>query len=66
MSQLCIQYLLIDKFKTDLFAPEKTSAESSSPNSSRILPSIDNEETDWDGTLSLDNYLGLDSFFRDL
>ncbi|KAJ4330291.1 hypothetical protein N0V87_010136 [Didymella glomerata] len=65
MSQSCIRYLLMDEFKTNLFAPERTSVESSSPKSSHVLPSMDPEEMDWDGPLGLDDYLGLESFFQD-
>jgi hypothetical protein len=65
MSQSCIRYLLMDEFKTDLFAPEKTSIESSSPSSSPVLPFTESEETDFDGPLGLDDHLGLKSFFKD-
>lgn len=65
MSQSCIRYLLMEEFKTDLFASERTSVESSSPNSSHFLPFTDSETTDSDRPLGLDDHLGLESFFQD-
>jgi ankyrin repeat protein len=65
MSQSCIRYLLMEEFKTDLFASERTSVESSSPNSSHILPSTDSETTDSGGALGLGDHLGLESLFKD-
>jgi hypothetical protein len=55
----------MDEFTTDLFAPEDTSVESSSSNSSHVLPFTHSEKTDLDSPLGLDDHLGLESFFRD-
>jgi ankyrin repeat protein len=65
ISQSCIRYLLMEEFKTDLFASESTSVESSSPSSSHYQPFTDSETTDSDGCLDLDDRLGLDTFFKD-
>lgn len=65
MSQSCIRYLLMEEFRTDLFASEGTSIESSSPNSSHFLPFIDSETKDSEDPLGLDDHLGLEVFFKD-
>lgn len=65
MSQSCIQYLLMEEFKTDLFASEGTSLESNSPLTDHLLAFADSETTDSDGPLGFDNHLGLESFFKD-
>ena len=49
----------------NLFASERTSVESSSPDSSHFLPYTDSETTDSDGPLGLDDHLGLEGFFKD-
>ncbi|KAF1922717.1 ankyrin [Didymella exigua CBS 183.55] len=65
MSQSCIRYLLMEEFKTDLFASERTSVESGSPNSSHFLPFTDSDTADSGGPLGLDDHLGLENFFKD-
>jgi ankyrin repeat protein len=65
MAQSCIRYLLMEEFKTDLFASKRKSVESSSPDSSYFLPFANSETTDSGGGLGLNDDLGLESFFKD-
>jgi ankyrin repeat protein len=64
ISQSCIQYLLMEEFQSDIFGAERTSLETSSPNSFRSLPFADIESVGSGGSLGLDDHLGLDNFFK--
>jgi ankyrin repeat protein len=64
ISQSCIQYLSLEEFQSDMFAPERTSFDSSSPNSLHALPFTD-DTTGSGSPLGLDDQLGLENFFKD-
>ncbi|KAF2705809.1 hypothetical protein K504DRAFT_484184 [Pleomassaria siparia CBS 279.74] len=65
ISQSCIQYLLLEDFQSDSFAPEQTSLETGSHTSSPSLPFMDSDTTSSDGSFGLDDHLGLDNLFKD-
>jgi ankyrin repeat protein len=65
MSQSCIRYLLLEDFQLDIFAPERTSFETSSPNSIPPFPFTDLDTESSDSPLGLDDHLGLDNFFKE-
>lgn len=65
ISLSCMRYLLLQDFESDIFASERTSLESSSPNSFPSLPFTDLDSTGSDGPLGLDDHLSLDNFFKD-
>jgi ankyrin repeat protein len=64
ISQSCIQYLLLQEFQSDIFAPERTSLETSSPNSYHALPFAEFDTMD-SGDLSLDDHPNLENFFKE-
>jgi ankyrin repeat protein len=65
MSQACIRYLLLEEFQLDIFASERASLETNSPDSYRSFPYTDFDAMDSDDPLDLDDHLGLDNFFKD-
>jgi ankyrin repeat protein len=65
ITQSCIRYLLLQEFHLDMFAPQRTSFETSSLNSIPSLPFADFDTEGSDGPLGLDDHLGLNNFFKD-
>jgi ankyrin repeat protein len=65
ISQSCIRYLLMEEFQVDVFASERTSIETSSPQSADSFPVTDFGTMGLGGPLGLDDHLDLDNFFKD-
>jgi hypothetical protein len=59
-----MRYLLLQEFQSNVFAPGRTSFETSSPDSIVLFPFTD-FDTEGDSPLGLDDHPSLDNFFKD-
>ncbi|KAJ5055078.1 hypothetical protein J3E74DRAFT_442389 [Bipolaris maydis] len=64
IAQSCVQYLLLEEFQLDIFASERTSLGTNSPESYGSFPLNDFDTIASDGPLGLDDHLGLENFFK--
>ncbi|KAF2848626.1 hypothetical protein T440DRAFT_500299 [Plenodomus tracheiphilus IPT5] len=65
ISQSCMRYLLLQDFRWDVFAPERTSLDSSSTISFPSFPFTEFDTADLASPFTLDDHLSLDDLFKD-